>query len=785
MRQSRFISDKTIEILIISAVLLALAFAVTAFGQGGLITQGGSAYVISSPYAAADLFEIQYVQSADVMYLVHNAYPPQILRRYGDTNWTIADVNLTTGPFMADNETQSATLTPSATSGDISLTASVDTFYAGHVGALWQITHYVESDIERYTIDTDECKGSLEVGLNQDFIIATKENWIGDLTIEKSYDGGSTWKDVHNYSAAGNYDNLVYMGTETVADAVYRVCVENFEFADPSYVRDLRVTLTAVAYERQGIVRITGVSDARHANAAVLYELGDTAATYKWAEGSFSDYRGYPAAVALFQERLVFAGTPAEPQAIWFSQTDDWHNFLKNNLDTSAMTMTIAADQLNAVRWLASHSDFIVGTSGDEWKLYTSNDKAISPSNQPSIKRQSTYGSAAIQPVVINNKVVYVQRNAKKILRTGYTIESDNWRSEDVTLLAEHITGAGVVEMAYQRVPYQILWAVCQSGDLLCCVLEDNQQVLGWSRYVFDGDCESVTVKPGSTEDEVWIIVKRTIEGTDYRYVEQFMPFNWGGDDADAFFVDSGLSFDGGDAVGITGVTRADPAVVTAPGHTFTDGMNVRFADVGGMTELNNKVYTVSTVGSSSFELRDRTDGVDINSVDFTAYSSGGTVIRVENSFSGLDHIEGKTVAASADAGYAGTYTVSSGAVTLSDYFNKVHIGLPYTAKVKPMRLEFLSTGGALQGRAKRITAATLRLYKSMGGGVGPNFTTYDTMTYRDAGDLLEAATPFFSGDKRMLFRGGWLTEGDICVRQALPLPFTLLAMILEFEANE
>lgn len=786
------------KLVILFLAVLGTMNAARSYAQGRQITRGGTAYSIAAPYSAEDLFEIQFVQSADMMFMTHNEYPPQILRRYNDTTWTIGDLTLERGPFMKQNEVETWKLNPSDTTGDIKITANRDTFDGGHVGALFQLTHHVQATVRTGEIDDDESSDTLPVALNQDYIITTKSNWYGDLTIEKSYDDGESWRDVHNWSAQGNYDNLTYMGTETVDEALYRITVDNYEVIPKEkyqgsgedleviYVEeDMKYNLTAREYEREGIVRITSFGDERYVKATVLYDLGDEAATWRWREGSFSEYRGYPASVCLFHERLVLAGTVAEPHTIWFSQTNDWENFLVNDLATSAMTLNISADQLNSIIWMAPHSDLIIGTTGDEWKLYTPNDKSLSPENLPAIKRQSTYGSAPIKPVIINNKVTYVQRNAKKILRTGYAIESDNWHSDDMTILAEQITGEGVTQIAYQRSPYQVLWASSLSGDLLCCVLEDNQEVLGWSRYVFDGDCESVAVKPGATEDEVWVIIKRTIDGTESRYVEQFMPFDWGPDDADAFYVDSGLSFDGGAEVDITIITQADPAVVTAPGHAFTDGMNIRFSEIGGMTEVNNKVYTVSTVSASSFEIKDASDSVDINSVDFTAYTSGGTVIRVENTFTGLDHLEGETVAAAADAGYAGSYTVSTGDVTLSDYYNKVHIGLPYTSRLMPMSLEFLSTGGALQGRRKRITATTLRLYDSLGGSIGPTWTKYDNVVYRQFDDLLEEATPFFTGDNRVLFRGGWLTDGDICVQQSMPLPFTLLSLICEYEANE
>lgn len=755
-----------------------------AFGQGSQITQGGSAYAISSPFESEDLFEIQYIQSADIMYLVHQYYHPQMLSRYGDTNWTIEDVNLIRGPFMQENTSAGWTLKPSDTTGDITISASLDTFYAGHVGSMFQMVQPVDANVisnVRFARG-DSNSLELEVQINRDFTAKiTNGNYLneGNITLQRSYDD-VTWRDVYNFETSS--PEVIYMDTETVDDAIYR-----FNFVDIAYgyfniPKDNlpRYSLTAHAFEQEGIVEITSVSGPRYANATVLYALGDTSATYKWSEGSFSGYRGYPSAVAIHRERLMFGGTAAEPDTIWYSQTDDWHNFLITNLDTSAGSFTLSADQIDIIRWLISKKDLIIGTSGAEWIMETPSGKPVADSQ---IKRQSTYGSAAIQAHLINHQVVYVQRNAQKILRMKYYYEADNYNSVDLTLLSEHITEDGVVELAYQRVPFSILWSVCENGDLLALVLEDNQDILGWSRYVFDGDCESVAVIPGPGEDQVWVIIAREINGSTVRYIEQFMPFEFADQDS-AFYVDSGLSFDGGDAVTVTNISQADPAVATAPEHSFTDGEQVRFTSVGGMTELNNNIYTVSTVSGASFELRDSTDAVDINSVDFTAYTSGGSIEQVENIFTTLTHLEGESVAAAGDGGYAGDYTVSSSTVTLDAFYNRVHIGLPFTAKLKPMKLDFLTTAGALQGRTKRISATTVRFYETLSCSIGPDFDDYDSFTFRDADDLLEAATPIFSGDKYLLFPGGFETAGDICIQDSLPVPLTVLGIIVDYEVE-
>ena len=199
---------------------------------------------------------------------------------------------------------------------------------------------------------------------------------------------------------------------------------------------------------------------------------------------------------------------------------------------------------------------------------------------------------------------------------------------------------------------------------------------------------------------------------------------------------------------------------------------------------MEDMVYTVSTVTGASFELKDVTDAVDINSEDFTAYTSGGTIEHVESVFSTLTHLEGETVVAAGDGGYAGEYTVSSGSITLTDYYNHVHIGLAYTAKLQPMKLDFLNTGGALQGKTKRISKVTARLFESLSCSVGPDWTDYDSYIFRNASDEMEASATLFSGDKELNFDGGFETAGDICIQDSLPVPLTVLGLIVDYEAE-
>lgn len=734
---------------------------------------------IVTPYVTADLFDIQFIQSADTMYLAHNNYLTRTLTRTSHTSWTMAVVPFEFGPFMPENTT-TTTITPSATTGTITLTASIATFNENHIGGDWKVSHVDAADSVAGTLASATTSAEVTVQKGRRFNWITSGTWVGTLVLQRSYDSGSTWNDVKIHVMASGVPNISYADTEGVATAQYRLNMTSYTSGTCTY------DLTALSHKIDGVVSLTVFTSTTVVTGTVDETLGGTSAVTTWAEGSFSDDNGYPGALAFYDERLALAGTDSEPQAVWLSATDDWPNFMTGTLATDSLRYDIASDQVNKITWLSPQRALLIGTVGSEWKLSASNpDEPLGIGNF-SAKRQSTYGSDTQMPLAVNNKVFFVQRQARKIRQLAYEWASDNYIAPDITILAEHLTNPGIAQMALQKAPYTILWVVTDDGDLLSLTFEEFEEVIGWAIHVFDGDVESVAAIPGSGEDEVWVAVERTIQSSTVRYVEQMQPFDWGSAQRDAFFVDSGLSFDGGAAVMVTNITRADPAIVYATAHGFSDGDNIRLSNISGMDDVNDTVFSVGTVSTNTFELRDYADTVDINSVGFSTFWGMGSVEVVENSFTGATHLALETVVAAGDGGNAGGGTMAAaGTITLDAYYNTVHIGLPITSLLKPQRLEFTSSAGQLQGMYKRITAVTARFHETLGCSIGPSYTEFRDIVFRDSGDALEAATPLYSGDKRILFPGNWGTDGDICIQQALPLPFTVLSLPrIEFVVN-
>jgi hypothetical protein len=517
-------------------------------------------YEIITPYLTADLFGLQFIQSADVMFIAHPDYPQMQLTRANNTDWTISDLVFERGPFIDENETD-ITITPSATTGDgITLTSSANIFNnPGHIGALFEISYDVPTVTVQGEFTATGVSATTSVELGRSWAFSTGGTWSGTVELQKSYDGGTLWSTVAGQVYPGSERNISSTGTETVDDAIYRVNMTSFDSGPLTY------DFSANGFQLNGVVEITAVSSATSATADVQVDLGDTAATKIWSEGAWSALRGYPSTLAFFEERLTFAATTYQPQTVWLSETDAWTSFRNDTGDSDAMTFTIAADQVNAIRWMIPKTSLILGTSGGEWTISANSaDEGLTPTNVKAI-RHSTYGSAELQAVAVNNVVLFPQKQARKIRELTYSFEIDDYVAPDMTVLSEHITESGIVNMAYQSIPDSILWNVLANGNLVAMTYNREQDVVGWHRHVTDGQYESVAVIPG-TEDEIWVSVLRNIDGSPVRYVEQFQPRDYGDDQDDAFYVDSGFTYDGVPTVTVSGLDHLEGETVSVLG---------------------------------------------------------------------------------------------------------------------------------------------------------------------------------------------------------------------------
>jgi hypothetical protein len=535
-----------------------------------------------------------------------------------------------------------------------------------------------------------------------------------------------------------------------------------------------------------GHVLITAVGSSTTVTADVKSDLGGTTAVSHWRLGAWSVETGYPGAIAFFEQRLGFAGSTSRPQTFWLSQSGDFENMRPDDgagsvEDDDALDYTISADQVNAIRWMAPGSKLFMGTVGGEW-LVQSDGPILTPTDID-VKRQTAFGTADVAPQQMRGRMLFLQRAARKVLEFAFSVEVDNYRALDMTLLADHISAGGFTEMAYQQELDSTLWCVRSDGQLCALAYQPDQDVIGWSRHILGGNfeggqavVESVTVIPGDEEDELWLVGKRTIGGATKRYVEVCAsPYRTGGNQADACYVDAALRYD--DPRPITGATNSTPVVLTVPGHGFSDGDRVRVVGVKGMTEVNGAVFQIAGVTTDTFQLEHRESGVAVDGTQFGIYIGGGEVRRLEISFGGLDHLEGETVSILADGAIHPDKIVSGGSIELDFAAGTVVAGLRYSHIYESLKWEAGSATGTAQGQVKRIYGVTMVLLDSLNARVGPNRASLREMPFRTGGDKMDQAVPLFTGEKYIEFDGDYATDARVFIQGDAPTPFTLLAV--------
>lgn len=424
-------------------------------------------YEVVTPFSEADVAEIDFTQSADVMYLTHTKYPQKQLSRKANDNWALTDINFLDGPYEDMNTDKTITFTPAATTGTgINLTASKAYFTADDVG--------------RYVRLHNKTGGSVQWG-------------YGIIT----------------------------------------------------------------AFTSTTVVKIN-----------IIQDFAGTTATQYWRMGSWNAAKGYPKACTIHQQRLVFAGG-SEQQTYWGSNISDYENFAPSDIDGTitddhAFTYNLATEEFNSINWILSFRSLLTGTTGSEFRLYSSG-SVLTPGDRVA-NRESSFGTADIKPIIIDNFIVFLQRLERKVRLFEYDYTTDSYTGPDLTLLADHLTLGGITCMAFQKEPYSILWVAKRNGELLSLVIDKDQKVYAWNTHCLSGGkVKSIAVVPSDyyRQDTVFFIVERVVNGQTVKYIEIMSPeFSDDKEHKEACFLDCSLRYQGPSTKVVTGLNHLEGETV-------------------------------------------------------------------------------------------------------------------------------------------------------------------------------------------------------------------------------
>lgn len=513
-----------------------------------------------------------------------------------------------------------------------------------------------------------------------------------------------------------------------------------------------------------------------------------------WRLGAWSDTTLYPAVAVFHEDRLCFAGCPSFPQRVDMSNTGDYVNFAPSGtdlviIDSNALSFNLNSNDVNSIRWMVSQArGLLAGSVGGEWLITPSvNVEAITPTNI-SAKQVTYYGSAAVQPVLLAKSVLFLTRSSRKLREMSYYFESDGFESPDRSVLSEHITGAtGIKQMAYQKDPQSIVWCVRNDGVLVGMTYEHYEEtlIIGWHRHILGGYSdaaqspaivESVSTIPSSdgTRDELWMVVRRRINGQTKRYIEYSTKFFEDSDEQkDAFFLDAALKYDS--PLTISNIVTGINTFMTITAHGLNTGDDILVSDVLGMSEINGVTLRVTVIDANTVSLS--LNGAALNSVGFSEYVSGGEARRYIKVVSGLWHLEGESVDILADGAVQAPKTVLNGSITLDSKATTIAIGLGYQSDGQMLRLEAGATDGTALCKTRRTTRVGILFHRSLGLKIGTDFENMTTLTFRKTSDPASRATALFSGVRSEVLEADYDYDNMIAWRQDQPLPSTILAV--------
>ena len=683
----------------------------TTYSSGGIANR---VYEIATPYTTAQLFDIKFAQSADVMYITHPAHEVEKLSRTGHTSWSLTDVVFTNGPFQDANIT-TTTLTPaSASVGSRNITASAVTGINGGVG-------FLSTDVGR------------QIHFNAGYATITART----------------------------------SSTVVVADVTTA-------FTNGNAITD-------------------------------------------WYLGAFSDTTGHPSCVTFFEQRLVFAGTTNQPQAIFFSKSGDYENMDSNIggtiADDDAIVYTIASNQVNAIRFMTSTRTLIIGTAGGEFTVSGGGtDSAVTPTNIL-IKKQSNHGAANVDAIAVGNATLFLQRAKRKIRELAYNFDVDGYVAPDMTILAEHITEGGLTQIAYQQEPNQIIYCVREDGEMVGLTYQREQQVTAWHRHIFGGRFGIATLTVSDyaniTTGSKIVITKSNGTTANFRSTTGTAGTSEFKTETNNNTTATNLKNAINAHANFTATVNSAVVTVTETLHKATGYLTIKSFDSEKLTATSEGkavIESVAVIPTDDKEYQtwvivkrtvngitrryveflneldfDETDNTSFNFLDSALSYSGSAVTTLSN----LEHLEGQVVSILADGATHPDRTVTSGSITLDRSAKNVKIGLNYISLLQTMRLDAGAQNGTSQAKTKRIYDITVRMFETIGIEVGANLSDMERIPFRNSVDLMDEGIPPFTGDKEVEFRGNYETDGFIFVRQTQPLPFTILSLYPRLATND
>lgn len=737
----------------------------------------GSTFELAHPYSNAALPEVQFEQIKDVLYLVHKDYVPRRLERRGHRSWSLVKLLPDDGPF-GDPNISDISLTASATSGQITLTASGPEFGDGDNGNLFKLVgtgQTVTKSAAAADIYTDGIKVTGIGSSARQFRVDITGSFTATVTLQRSSGNENAYADWQTYTAptaANIYD------AQDNQTWFYRLGVKSGNYTSGT----VTMTLTYSGGSSNGIVRVISVDSPTQATCEVVEVLASTQATTNWRRGGWNGAEGYPAAITQGYGRLWFG----RDLKVWGSVSDDFTSFEDGTEDDRAMVFNIAADTGDGIRAMAFVDHLAIFTQTTELLgSPNTSSEPVGPTNFK-IDAKGFEGAKLMQPVTTTGSALFVHRAGRKLMQftqNPRALSDTQYISVDLNRLSPEITEDGIKAIAVQYEPERRIYCVLNSGRCVVLLFRREEDIAAWSEILTDGIIEDVEIVPQQDQDVAYFVVRRVVGGTARRFIERLSTETvineWQYE-----HLDSSLSLDlTYPNAGLTPSGATGSITLLADSSVFTAG------DVGKIVWLAGGRAQIAAYSSGFLVTATVLEDLETDEDDIVQYvPSGRWGLGAEvSSVSGLTHLEGRTVRIYADMADGGTAVVTGGAVTLPSASSQVVIGLPFASRWKSLKLSY----GAAKGTALTMMKGVKGLGMLFARAAEPilrggSFRSMKPILFRTAGrDSYSSPLRLFTGEQVIPFDTQYRTDPRVCLKIDGPAPCTVVGYVPDIEEHD
>lgn len=588
----------------------------------GQLLDGSAPYEVATPWSAEDLttaegtFALRMVQSADVMWIVHvdGKTPAYKLSRLGATNWTLAEDVIEDGPFRDVNTDNAKQMYASAATGAVTITSTTAEFLPGHVGSMILLFSMDPSKVTPY-------QPALDVT-------------IGDIV----RNGGNVYEALGSYSYDPDDTAQRYVPTHTEGDA-----------------NDGRVTWRYL-HSGYGWGRITSVAGdglscvVNTISRFPAETIGNSNKTRRWAFSEFSSVYGWPTGVDFFKERLTYV----RGRELFHSVVGDFASFKRRDAgqvtSETAIVLRLAANRLDKIRWIAPSRQLLIGSARGEAVVGEQTTQQVYSATNVQHTPQTEYGARMIRPLRVGESVLFVERAGHRVRDMRFDFSIDRYKAEDITVLSEHLFDGSddgfeadprsIVDWTYQQQRDSLVWCVLSNGELALLVHNRDRGVLAWAPVDIGGggfvETAQSVVSPDGTADDLWLVVRRTVNGQVQRSVEYMTDYRLSKRGVgEAVHVDNSVTYRGTPKTTITGLSHLEGETV----QVLADGSNEGARVVSGGAITLDKAASLVHVGYQ-FVSRARTMDLELAAGDGTAQAArkaaSSIFLRVQATIGGM-----------------------------------------------------------------------------------------------------------------------------------------------------